>query len=165
MSILMKIIDESDLEDLYKLNQEIFREEIIYDKKYLERFCKLRQGYILRNNEKTPLGYIIFGMTYYKQKNVFTIISIGVLNTYRGNGYGKLLLQTVLNKYSSREITLHVRATNKLAQALYNSLGFTIENSEENYYYQLNDDAYHMVKKIQSDINKPYIDKRIEKQY
>jgi hypothetical protein len=32
---LLKILDESDIEDLYKMNQEIFKEEIVYDKYYL----------------------------------------------------------------------------------------------------------------------------------
>lgn len=151
MSILMKNIDESDLDDLLKMNQEIFRDEIVYDKNYLERFCKLKQGYIIRN-EKTLVGYIIYGMTYCKSKRRFTIISIGVYDIFRGKGYGKLLLQTVLNSFSTKEISLHVRITNKIAQNLYKSLGFEIIETEENYYHQLNDDAYHMLKKI--DVNK-----------
>jgi [ribosomal protein S18]-alanine N-acetyltransferase len=144
----MKSIDESDLDDLYKLNQEIFKEEILYDKDYLSRFCKLKQGYIMRKNDKTLIGYAIFGMTYCESQRIFTIVSIGVLNTYRGKGYGKMLLQTILDKYPTREISLHVRVTNKVAQKLYKSLGFEIKNIEEKYYHQLNDDAYHMVKKV-----------------
>ena len=146
-TFILKTLDESDIEDLYKMNQEIFKEEIVYDKPYLERFCKLKQGFILKN-DKSPIGYVIFGMTYCGANRQFTIISIGVSSAFRGKGYGKMLLQAVLDKFPSREISLHVRVQNKIAQKLYKSVGFEIIDIEEGYYHQLNDDAYHMTKPL-----------------
>ena len=143
---LLKILDESDIEDLYKMNQEIFKEEIVYDKYYLKRFCRLNQGFILKNN-KLVIGYVIYGMTYCGENMQFTIISIGVSRAFRGKGYGKLLLQAVLDKFKTREIFLHVRVQNKIAQKLYKSLGFEIKEIIKDYYHLLSDDAYHMIKK------------------
>ena len=42
-------ITTNDLEKLHNLNHIIFANEIIYDKDYLIRFCKLKQGYIIPN--------------------------------------------------------------------------------------------------------------------
>jgi ribosomal-protein-alanine N-acetyltransferase len=143
--ISFKLIDENDNNELLKLNHTIFSDEIMYDLPYLTRLCNLHQGYILKENN-ISVGYIIYGMTYCNGSRNFTIISIGVLNTFRGNGYGKLLINKVLDRFPEREISLHVRVTNKIAQGLYKSVGFNIKATEINYYHQLNDDAYHMTR-------------------
>ncbi|AYV76595.1 MAG: ribosomal-protein-alanine N-acetyltransferase [Terrestrivirus sp.] len=143
--INLKVIDLTDAEELLKLNQSIFSDEIVYDLPYFARLCKLQQGYILKENN-APIGYIVYGMTECNGLRTFTIISLGVLNSHRGKGYGKQLIKKVLEKFPEREISLHVRVTNKLAQNLYKSVGFKITGVEKDYYYQLNDDAYHMVR-------------------
>ena len=147
MSYIINIIDETYLEDIINLNHKIFKDEIVYDKTYVERFCKLKQGVIIRTNNKKPIGYILYGMAQCRSKRSFTIISIGILNEYRGKGYGKLLMKSVIELYPLREIALHVRVTNNVAKKMYESIGFEIKDIEEGYYYQLNDDAYHMIRK------------------
>jgi ribosomal-protein-alanine N-acetyltransferase len=146
MDYELKNISIEDLDDLYELNQKIFKNEILYEREYINRFCKLGQGYIMKENNNL-IGYILYGLTYHKTGRYFTIISIGILESYRGKGYGKHLLATITNKYPEKDIILHVRVTNKIAQRLYKSLGFVISDIEKDYYHQLNDDAYCMIRK------------------
>lgn len=144
----LKKIDVRDLKDICPLNQIIFKDEIVYESEYIERFCKLNQGFVLKTHDtKLPVGYVIYGMVQYEGARAFTVISIGVLNKYRGKGYGKLLLNVVLDDYPDRDIFLHVRASNKIARKMYESLGFVVNDLVKDYYYQLNDDAYHMVRR------------------
>lgn len=142
----LKQISESDLDLIYNLNHTIFKDEITYDRDFLKRLCKLRQGFIAYENN-IPIGYTLFGMTDCNGAKWFTIISIGVLASHRGKKVGKKLLTAVCEKYPDRDIMLHVRLTNVTAQYLYKSVGFQVTDLEENYYPQLKDHAYHMVKK------------------
>jgi ribosomal protein S18 acetylase RimI-like enzyme len=77
---------------------------------------------------------------------VFTIYSIGIIKTHRGKKYGKLLIDTVIDKYPDIHMALHVRTTNKSAQKLYKSVDFSITKIDKNYYKELNEDAYYMEK-------------------
>lgn len=147
-NVYMKQIDVNDIDTLCHLNSTIFKNEVTYDKTYIGRFTRLKQGYILYEND-LPVGYILYGMTMWKTKREFTIISLGVLETSRGKGYAKRLMLTVMNNYPNRDISLNVRLTNIKAQNLYKSLGFETVMIDKGYYWQLNDDALHMVYKKQ----------------
>jgi ribosomal protein S18 acetylase RimI-like enzyme len=142
---MLRTIEESDTETIYKLNQSIFKDEIIYDKEYLNRLCKLKQGYII-NHDDIPAGYLLYGMTRCKNNRLFTVISIGVEDKYRKNRYGTNLMNKLIEQYSDKEISLHVRVKNIIAQKLYTNMGFKITDTEKGYYPSLNDDAYHMVR-------------------
>lgn len=143
--VILHQITENDVDLIHNLNHTIFKDEITYDKNFIGRLCKLKQGYIAYIND-VAVGYILFGMTMCKDKREFTIISIGVLSNFRGKNVGKKMLFKVCEEYSSKDIILHVRPKNIAAQNLYKSAGFKIVDIEENYYPQLNDHAYHMVK-------------------
>lgn len=64
-----------------------------------------------------------------KLKHIVNIVSFYVIPTFRGKGAGKALLQTVIAKYSGnhdiKKLQLGVTDTQKPAQHLYKSLGFT----------------------------------------
>ena len=145
-TVMLTSVSESDLDLIYNLNHTIFKDEITYDKEFIKRLCRLKQGYIAYINN-VPTGYILFGMTICKNERYFTIISIGVLSNFRGKNIGKKLLFKVCEQYSDKDIILHVRPKNTAAQNLYKSAGFAIIDIEENYYPQLNDNAYHMLRK------------------
>ena len=75
------------------------------------------------------------------------ITAIAVREAYRGRGIGELLLigsveLSILRK--AREVTLEVRVTNDLAQALYRKYGFETVGVRKRYYTDNNEDAYIM---------------------
>lgn len=75
------------------------------------------------------------------------ITTIGVAQRYRGRGLGELLLSHIMTEASelgARRVTLEVRVTNDVAQALYRKYGFTVEGVRRRYYSDNNEDAYIM---------------------
>lgn len=75
------------------------------------------------------------------------ITAIAVREAHRGRGVGELLLigcveLAILRK--AKEVTLEVRVTNDLAQALYKKYGFEVKGVRKRYYTDNNEDAYIM---------------------
>ena len=100
------------------------------------------KSYVLELNSFQPnasvVGYICV--------NNSIIVSFAIDKPYRSQGYGKQLLDMVLNnKEISRPLTLQVRVSNEPAIKLYKSKGFT-ESKELKYYYQNpNEDGIEMI--------------------
>lgn len=141
---MIRDITTKDLNTVYDMNQEIFKDEIVYDKQFINRFCKINQGFICYDDNNKAVGYILYGMINWKQEREFTIVSVGVKKEARGKGYGKMLMNEVINRYPNVTLCLNVRVMNAPAQKLYKSLGFNDIELVKDYYYQLKDDAYHM---------------------
>jgi len=142
---MLKKISPDDVDLLCKMNNDIFINEIIYDRNFINRFCKLGQGFIYYYGD-VPTGYILYGMVWRDNKREFTVVSIGVDIKHRGKGYGRLLLDRLVQSHPDREIHLNVRETNTVAQKLYSSIGFVKVEEVINYYHQFNENAYHMIK-------------------
>lgn len=75
------------------------------------------------------------------------ITAVAVREAYQGRGIGELLLigsveLAILRK--AREVTLEVRMSNDLAQALYKKYGFEVVGVRKRYYADNNEDAYIM---------------------
>lgn len=64
------------------------------------------------------------------------ITTVAIDETLRGNGYGKLLLEYVMNyaRITSEMMSLEVREENLAARRLYESLGFTYGGVRRDYY-------------------------------
>jgi ribosomal-protein-alanine N-acetyltransferase len=78
-----------------------------------------------------------------------SIMSLSILPKYRGRGYGRLLLNTSLEGLKTKnykEVSLHVRIDNTVAQNLYKSLGFKNVRIIKSYYVDV--DAYLMSKQF-----------------
>lgn len=80
--------------------------------------------------EGKPVGY-----TYFEIQNngkECDICFVGVLENFRGKGYGSILIREVLrkafNEIGSKEVTIFVRVDNIKAEKLYKSLGFEEKN-------------------------------------
>ena len=72
------------------------------------------------------------------------IIAIAVRSNYRQIGVGEGLLISIIElatKLNAKAITLEVRASNKIAQALYKKYGFQLVGSRHNYYSDNGEDA------------------------
>ncbi|MEG1004353.1 ribosomal protein S18-alanine N-acetyltransferase [Clostridium sp.] len=65
------------------------------------------------------------------------ITNVAVHPNYRGKGYGNKVMKALIDHLTSKEcydITLEVRESNKIAQNLYESLGFKNEGIRKNFY-------------------------------
>lgn len=75
------------------------------------------------------------------------ITTICIAQRFRGRGLGEVLLSHILGEaqaLGARRVTLEVRVTNEVAQALYKKYGFTVEGIRRRYYSDNNEDAYIM---------------------
>ncbi|MDQ0418412.1 ribosomal-protein-alanine N-acetyltransferase [Croceifilum oryzae] len=72
------------------------------------------------------------------------ITNIAVHSTYRGKGFGELLLRYAMEfstLYGAEKMTLEVRASNQIAQQLYKKLDFEVTGSRPGYYSDNKEDA------------------------
>ncbi|MFZ2540025.1 MAG: GNAT family N-acetyltransferase [Oscillospiraceae bacterium] len=67
-----------------------------------------------------------------------SIFGLSIGREYRGNGYGKQMLLTILSilKKDNKAICLEVNSTNDVAFAMYKKYGFTIRAQNDYYRYQ-----------------------------
>jgi ribosomal protein S18 acetylase RimI-like enzyme len=144
-------INKNDCDIIYNLNQIIFKDEILYDKEFIKDFCIQKLGFIVNINNN-PCGYILYDncFTHEINKNVMTIVSIGVLKGYRNKGIGSLLLKKVFQLLKNDDLYLHVRVSKDKIINFYKKNNFLIEKKINNYYNLIKDgyeDAY-LMKKI-----------------
>lgn len=72
------------------------------------------------------------------------ITTICVAERFRGQGFGDVLLSEIMDQaveIGARRVTLEVRVSNHVAQALYRKYGFTGEGIRRRYYSDNNEDA------------------------
>lgn len=82
------------------------------------------------------------------------ITNIAIDSSYRGKGYSKILLSSLLENtlpLCSEGVTLEVRKSNIVAQNLYTSLGFISEGVRKGYYEDNKEDAIIMWKRPKKD--------------
>ncbi len=138
-----KIIDfdESFLDGVYEVEKDAFFEP--WSKKMFQdelgnKFARYFVGVI----DGEVVGYI--GSWYVMNEGQIT--NIAVKKEYQGQGFGKKLVQKVIDYYKELEcigVTLEVRVNNESAIALYKSFGFVFEGTRKNYYSN-GDDAHIM---------------------
>lgn len=85
---------------------------------YLKNF-----GVFICNDEGQAIGYgqVIFS------KGIYTIVNLGIVDDYRQQGYGELLVKYLIEfcyKKSIEKIYIRVEKNNSKALSLYNKIGF-----------------------------------------
>lgn len=93
------------------------------------------QGAIFIKKDNNYIGY---GQLIFENGEPF-IVNFGILEKYRGLGYGRVLLQYFIKiaKYNDfDEVFIKVNSNNKIALNLYEATGF--KKYEEKYYFELN---------------------------
>ena len=83
------------------------------------------------------------------------ISTIAIDPTWRGHGYGEILLAGMFGKalqLKARFIVLEVRVSNSIAQSLYKKYGFSRVRRRKNYYHNDNEDAWDMRVALDRDI-------------
>lgn len=151
IDIKIEKVSDKHTDQIYKLNQEIFKDEVLYERDFIDQYCKSAEGFIASVNGNI-VGYVLYGnsFTYEILKETFTIISIGVNKKFRGIGVGGKLINTLCRAFSDRDIYLHVRVKNDAANRFYKNHGFENVSVSHNYYDLIKDgreDANLMVKK------------------
>ena len=87
--------------------------------------------YHIKNDQLQTCGYLWFGERDQDGKRKIFIYDILVEENFRGNGFGKWMLQWLEQetlKLNLQEISLHVLAYNHVARGLYESMGFEMTN-------------------------------------
>ncbi|MFQ5925588.1 MAG: ribosomal protein S18-alanine N-acetyltransferase, partial [Dehalococcoidia bacterium] len=104
-----------------------------------------RVGRFLSAGEASPSNQRIVGLVgLWIMGDEAHLTTIGVREAYRRQGIGELLLISAIDlaiMRSSRVVTLEVRASNSVAQALYEKYGFTKVGVRRGYYTDNREDA------------------------
>lgn len=99
------------------------------------------------------LGDILIGYVgLWKVMDEAHITSVTVRHEYRRHGYGRTLVNFILDQAANlelKEATLEVRESNTAAIHLYETMGFTQTGRRKNYYAKTNEDAIIMTKQLQ----------------
>ena len=141
---MMRAIDVSDIGRIHAIELSVFDKEEAYGSATIASFCKKRRGYICGD-----VGYILFCHCdceddAAQSERVLTIASLAVTPGAQGQGLGRLLMTTVMDRFPSEDLYLHVKCTNQRALSLYLSLGFRILKTIPCYYRDA-EDAYYLV--------------------
>jgi ribosomal protein S18 acetylase RimI-like enzyme len=116
-----------------KIQNEVFKndtrlpltkEDMYYDQL---QYYYYEKGSILLKKDNTYIGYgqIIFN------DDIPTIVNVGLIEDYRGRGYGRTLMYYLLRLLAEQGIeavNLKVSSSNQKALKLYKSLGFNVKN-------------------------------------
>lgn len=135
---------EEHLEDISILESICFSHPIPPTVLY-EDICVSGHPYLIAMMEDKVIGYggmhVILDEAY--------IINLCIHPEYRGFGYGKKLLSSMIakaNELGAQSMTLEVRVSNAIALELYKDHGFTVEGVRPRYYADTGEDAYIMWK-------------------
>lgn len=138
-TILIREMTGSDISEIAELEKVCFSEPWSETSLRDELTNETARFYVLRDSENL-LGYIGANNVC----NEVYITNVAVNEKYRGNGYGKILVNHLI-KQSELEraffITLEVRKSNKNAIKLYEKCGFKFIGERKNFYSKPTEDA------------------------
>jgi RimJ/RimL family protein N-acetyltransferase len=80
---------------------------------------------ILAELEGKPIGQVRL-----EQNNVSWLIDYSVAKAYRGKGYGKQMLENMLNTFTDKQFVAYVKPTNIPSKKVFEALGFRVEGTE-----------------------------------
>ncbi len=135
----------NDIDGVLKVEESCFA--IAWNRADFEREMnenKLAVYFVAKDGEKI-VGYA--GMWHVVTEGQIT--NVAVLEEYRGQKVGSLLMEALIKTAEEREmigITLEVKISNYPAQKLYTKYGFKPEGFRKNYYKDTNEDAVVMWK-------------------
>lgn len=99
-----------------------------------------RQYFIIKIDNQIAGYYAIFENHKYDYIAVF-----GLKSKFQNQGYGHILMQTIIDNAPGTKLSLHVDTQNKKAYHLYENFGFTIKK-ELKKFYKNKHNAYFMTK-------------------
>lgn len=143
--MLIRAWEQGDLDSINRIEQASFSDP--WSKKMLEDAMGMPRflGFVIEE-QGDVIGYI--GASFVLDEG--EILLVAVDETKRGNGYGKLLVSTLIEELSKQGVSvvfLEVRKSNSRAIACYEGCGFS-KISERARYYGDGEDAIIMERKI-----------------
>lgn len=132
-----------DLVSLYKIEQDVFKNDIFSLSKPTLRYHILKNRLYKIVIEKKIVGYILW----LERKKYFRLYSLAISSKYQNKGLAKKLLNFSFKKLekSNKSFSLEVKHSNKNAIKLYENFGFKITKVLKDYYKD--EDGYLMLKK------------------
>lgn len=140
---------EGDLPVVLKIENECFHNPWSEKDLFYELTENSVNAMLVACIDDKVIGFIDFMITF----NSSTISQIAISKEYRGNGYGKKLLEAMEDMLPKdgddqvETITLEVRKSNAVALALYENDGYVKVVDKKNYYAD-GEDAIYMVKRL-----------------
>ncbi|MGI5454687.1 GNAT family N-acetyltransferase [Streptomyces sp. CA-249302] len=129
-------VTEADLDALALLDRETFPEEP-YPYFVLRQMYDVYPDHLLVLDDGTELkGYVLVGTAPDKSRS--WILGLGITRDERGQGYGRRLMDEALRRLRGigvAEVLLTVVPTNTAAILLYETLGFTAEQTTRQDYF------------------------------
>ena len=125
----------TDLDALYKIDQECFPPGVSYSRSELSRFISHRQAktWVALSDEKT-VGFVVMGR---EPQQVGHVVTIDVVADSRGAGIGAALM-LVAEEWAKRQglvlIYLETAEDNRVAQMFYSTHGYGKVEEIPNYY-------------------------------
>jgi [ribosomal protein S18]-alanine N-acetyltransferase len=146
-SIVFRFMREEDIDQVLEIEHASFAtpwsREAFYNELNMNKFAV----YIVLEVDQKVVGYC----------GVWVVIdeahvtNIAILPKYRGRKFGEALMQNlfdVAKTMGAKSMTLEVRVTNYVAQALYRKFGFQKGGLRKNYYTDNQEDALVMWVKL-----------------
>ena len=140
MDIIIREMEENDIEDILKIEKESFSTPWSRNAFLIELNENKLARYLLAEVDSKIVGY--GGIWFILNEGHIT--NIAVLKDYRGKGVGNLILEGLIFyciKEDIESMTLEVRKSNIVAQNLYKKYGFVDSGTRPEYYGDNKEDA------------------------
>lgn len=144
--------EPSDLIGVMEINMKTLPEHYS-DYFYESLLAETPEAFIVAEKDGKFIGYIMckteFGFSNFKKLGFVKkghVVSIAVLEEFRGNGFGKILVAEAfkgIKEKQADEMYLEVRCSNTEAVKLYQNLGMEVKQRQKSYYRD-GEDAYMM---------------------
>ena len=144
--------EPSDLIGVMEINMKTLPEHYS-DYFYESLLAESPEAFIVAEKDGKFVGYIMckteFGFSNFKKLGFVKkghVVSIAVLEEFRGNGFGKILVAEAfkgIKEKQADEMYLEVRCSNTEAVKLYQNLGMEVKQRQKSYYRD-GEDAYMM---------------------
>lgn len=135
-------LTKSNLKKIMEIDSTFYIDDVLSIKWYLERYNKNHSATILMNSNKDYVGYIVSvpikkelydallngvlindlyinPKMYSIESKYYYIVSCVILKKYRGLGYGKILMNSVLNNLNNNYIALAISKDGKRLASKY----------------------------------------------
>ena len=149
---ILRRCELGDLIPVMEINLQTLPEHYS-DYLYESLLVEAPEAFLIAEKSSLHVGYIMckteFGFSNFKKLGFVKkghVVSVAVLEEYRGNGYGKILVNEAFKGVKEKqcdEMYLEVRCSNTEAVKLYQDLGMDIRQRLKSYYRD-GEDAYMM---------------------
>ncbi|HUW48760.1 MAG TPA: GNAT family N-acetyltransferase [Patescibacteria group bacterium] len=137
MGVVVEDASSKDLERLWNIEKECFKEEA-FTKQQLSQLLKDYNTVSLVARKQDEIAGFVIGMIYFEREALHGhILTIDIGHVYRRKGFGRLLMneiETIFKLKGAKASYLEVREDNAPAIGLYLNLGYKIIGKLDNYY-------------------------------